>query len=296
MEGENKKEDIKNREILERDKKSNKDSVVVVSPDTGEIAQNIYNPNIRKSLEIDEDIKKKEKDERDKKSNKDSEIPELEDNGSKNEEVVKKKDSENKKNNNKQKYNSNIQKYCELEKQNLEKQRENNIINQNNITSLGCSKNNATKKLNSNNDEKLEERNINKDENINNNNSKNNNKNNKSEITSVNNNTSNSISERNSINIKVKADSKHENKKISNRLNYSKSVFYIILFLNIFLPGIGTIIAAIGWGKSSYSSNLKDRTKELIIRGIIQFFTFFIIVGWIQAITDACHYFEIKSY
>ena len=82
----------------------------------------------------------------------------------------------------------------------------------------------------------------------------------------------------------------------SPKLKYSKSVFYIILFLNIFLPGIGTIIAAIGWGKSSNSSNLKDRTKELIIRGIIQFFTFFIIVGWIQAITDACHYFEIKSY
>ena len=80
------------------------------------------------------------------------------------------------------------------------------------------------------------------------------------------------------------------------KLKYSKSVFYIILFLNIFLPGIGTIIAAIGWGKSSNSSNFKDRTKELIIRGIIQFFTFFIIVGWIQAINDACHYFEIKSY
>ena len=90
----------------------------------------------------------------------------------------------------------------------------------------------------------------------------------------------------------MKTDSKHENKKISNRLNYSKCVFYLILFLNIFLPGIGTIIAAIGWGNSA---NFKNRTKELIIRGIIQFFTFFIIVGWVSAITDACHYFEIKS-
>ena len=242
--------------------------------------------NIIRTYEIYKEIENNAKLEKDKKRNKDSEIPELEDNGSKNEEVVKKNDNENIKNNNNQKNNSNILKACELEKQNLEKQRENNITNQNSITSLSRSKNSATKKSNSNHDEKLDETNIDKDENINNN------KNNNPEIPSVNNNMNNSISDRKPIKIKVKVDSKHENKKISNRLNYSKCVFYLILFLNIFLPGIGTIIAAIGWGNSA---NLKNRTKELIIRGIIQFFTFFIIVGWVSAITDACHYFEIKS-
>ncbi len=75
----------------------------------------------------------------------------------------------------------------------------------------------------------------------------------------------------------------------SPKLKYSKSVFYIILFLNIFLPGIGTIIAGIGWGKDA---DYKDRTKELIIRGIIQFFTFIFLAGWVQAITDAYSCFE----
>ena len=67
-------------------------------------------------------------------------------------------------------------------------------------------------------------------------------------------------------------------------------MFYLILFLNIFLPGIGTIIAAIGWKKVSKS---KNRTRELIIRGIIQIFTIIFIVGWVQAIVDALYCFEI---
>ena len=82
-----------------------------------------------------------------------------------------------------------------------------------------------------------------------------------------------------------------EDNNISLKLNYSKSVFYFILFLNIFLPGIGTIIAGIGWGKKCEN---KNRTKELIIRGIIQFFTFIFLVGWIQGIIDAWNYFEIN--
>ena len=106
----------------------------------------------------------------------------------------------------------------------------------------------------------------------------------------MNNNTN--LSERNSINKIVKENSKYINKNNPNRLNYNKTVFYIILFLNIFLPGIGTIIAAIGWGNST----IKNRTKELIIRGVIQILTIIFLVGWVQAIIDACNYFEIKSY
>ena len=68
------------------------------------------------------------------------------------------------------------------------------------------------------------------------------------------------------------------------KLKYSRTTFYIILIINIFLPGIGTIIAGIGWGK--------NRTKELIFRGIIQFFTIIFIVGYIQAIRDAKNYFK----
>ena len=68
------------------------------------------------------------------------------------------------------------------------------------------------------------------------------------------------------------------------KLKYGRTTFYIILIINIFLPGIGTIIAGIGWGK--------NRTKGLIFRGIIQFFTIIFIVGYIQAIRDAKNYFK----
>ena len=74
------------------------------------------------------------------------------------------------------------------------------------------------------------------------------------------------------------------------KLYYSLKVFYIILFLNIFLPGVGTIIAGIGWGKTC---QYKNRTCELIIRGIFQFLTFFLIFGWIQSIRDANNYFVL---
>ena len=74
------------------------------------------------------------------------------------------------------------------------------------------------------------------------------------------------------------------------KLYYSLKIFYIILFLNIFLPGVGTIIAGIGWGKTC---QYKNRTCELIIRGIFQFLTFFLIFGWIQSIRDANNYFVL---
>ena len=80
-------------------------------------------------------------------------------------------------------------------------------------------------------------------------------------------------------------------KKESTKLKYSKIIFFIILFLNCVLPGIGTIIAGIGWGNSQ---NSKNRVKELILRGIMQLLTFIFLVGWIQAINDACNYFEIE--
>ena len=73
------------------------------------------------------------------------------------------------------------------------------------------------------------------------------------------------------------------------KLKYGRTTFYIILIINIFLPGIGTIIAGIGWGDTC---KIKNRTKELIFRGIIQFFTIIFIVGYIQAIRDAKNYFK----
>ena len=102
-------------------------------------------------------------------------------------------------------------------------------------------------------------------------------------------NISNSDSDRKTLN-KKEYNIIPVNIKESKRLCDNKKMFYLILFLNIFLPGIGTIIAAIGWKKVSKS---KNRTRELIIRGIIQIFTIIFIVGWVQAIVDALYCFEI---
>ena len=102
-------------------------------------------------------------------------------------------------------------------------------------------------------------------------------------------NISTSNSDRKTLNEK-ECDIVPVNVKESKRLCDNKKMFYLILFLNIFLPGIGTIIAAIGWEKVSKS---KNRTRELIIRGIIQIFTIIFIVGWVQAIVDALYCFEI---
>ena len=79
------------------------------------------------------------------------------------------------------------------------------------------------------------------------------------------------------------------NKTYSKKLYYNIKIYYIILFLNIFFPGIGTIIAAIGWGNTC---KYKDRTKELLLRGIIQILTIIFLIGWVKAIFDAINYFE----
>ena len=81
--------------------------------------------------------------------------------------------------------------------------------------------------------------------------------------------------------------------KHPSRLKYDDRIFNIILFINIFLPGFGTIIAAIGWGNTC---KIKDRTNELIFRGIIQIFTIIFLVGWIQAILDSINYFKYSPY
>ena len=81
-------------------------------------------------------------------------------------------------------------------------------------------------------------------------------------------------------------------KKSLMKLCYSIRIYYLLLFLNIFFPGVGTIIAAIGWGNTCKN---KNRTKELLLRGILQILTSIFIIGWIQSIFDAINYFAIVN-
>ena len=228
------------------------------------------------------------------------------------EEVGNKKEKECNKYNDKSKFiGLNIRNNQKDNEMKLENEKMDNMTHKRNEISSGCIQNHTDKKSDSNNDKKINipiqeskdfkiknEKNDNKN---NDNNTYKNKNNEKIEITSGDNNNqciiknkdkNYDISERKPINIIRKVNSKNINKNISNKLNYSKKIFYLILFLNIFLPGIGTIIAAIGWGNTSF----QNRTKELIIRGVLQFLTFILLVGWVQAIIDACYYFDTNSY
>lgn len=75
------------------------------------------------------------------------------------------------------------------------------------------------------------------------------------------------------------------------RLEYSTGYFCLFLCLNIFLPGIGTIVAGAMFGKATATH--ADRTGELICHGVVQFLTFCLLFGWIWAILEASRYFEI---
>ena len=72
------------------------------------------------------------------------------------------------------------------------------------------------------------------------------------------------------------------------RLQYGFGIYCLILFLNICMPGIGTIVAAIGWGRTV----TPDKTGKLLCHGIFQLATCIIIYGWIWAVVDALNYFE----
>ena len=74
------------------------------------------------------------------------------------------------------------------------------------------------------------------------------------------------------------------------RLEYSTGYFCLFLCLNIFLPGIGTIVAGAMFGKATATH--ADRTGELICHGVVQLLTCLFIFGWVWAIMEASRYFE----
>lgn len=73
------------------------------------------------------------------------------------------------------------------------------------------------------------------------------------------------------------------------RLTYPDSSYCLFLCLNIFLPGVGTIVAGVQYGHTSDIGNRKD---ELICHGVVQLLTSILIFGWAWAIMEASKYFE----
>ena len=71
------------------------------------------------------------------------------------------------------------------------------------------------------------------------------------------------------------------------KLNIPGGMWCIIFLLNLFLPGVGSIIAGIMYGKTVNP----DRTGVVICHGVTQFLTCYIFIGWIWAIIDAVNYF-----
>ena len=79
------------------------------------------------------------------------------------------------------------------------------------------------------------------------------------------------------------------NVKVSSKLDIPGIYLCLFILFNLFLPGIGTIVAGIIYGKTAPCG---DRTGKVICKGIIQFLTCWIIIGWIWAIIDAINSFE----
>ena len=79
------------------------------------------------------------------------------------------------------------------------------------------------------------------------------------------------------------------NVKVNSKLDIPGIYLCLFILFNLFLPGIGTIVAGIIYGKTAPCG---DRTGKVICKGIIQFLTFWIIIGWIWAIIDAINSFE----
>ena len=73
----------------------------------------------------------------------------------------------------------------------------------------------------------------------------------------------------------------------SNRLIIPIGMWCIILLINLFLPGVGSIVAGIMYGRTAKV----DRTGIIICHGIFQLLTFFFAIGWIWALVDTLNYF-----
>jgi len=73
------------------------------------------------------------------------------------------------------------------------------------------------------------------------------------------------------------------------RLKLSSGYYCLFLCLNIFLPGIGTIIAGALFGSDT---DMGNRSGEVICHGVVQFLTSWLIFGWVWAIMEASRYFE----
>ena len=80
--------------------------------------------------------------------------------------------------------------------------------------------------------------------------------------------------------------------QMDGRLEYDCGMYCLILLLNIFLPGVGTILAGILYGNSSKAG---DRTGNVICHGIAQLIFAITIFGWVWAIRDALYRFAYGS-
>ena len=79
---------------------------------------------------------------------------------------------------------------------------------------------------------------------------------------------------------------------IDGRLEYDCGMYCLILVLNIFLPGVGSILAGILYGNTSKAG---DRTGNIICHGIGQLIFAITIFGWVWAVRDALNRFAYGS-
>ena len=94
------------------------------------------------------------------------------------------------------------------------------------------------------------------------------------------------INQRNgNANINININNNNNNNNINivavgngvTKLNIPGGMWFIIFLINLFLPGVGTIIAGIMYGKTVNP----DRTGVVICHGITQILICFFLFGWI---------------
>jgi hypothetical protein len=76
------------------------------------------------------------------------------------------------------------------------------------------------------------------------------------------------------------------------RLKYSYGMYCLFVLLNLCLPGVGSILAGILYGKTSSRG---DRTGNVICHGIAQLIFAITIFGWVWGLRDALNYFAYNT-
>lgn len=80
----------------------------------------------------------------------------------------------------------------------------------------------------------------------------------------------------------------NENKKVYSDKPYSMCLAIVVLIVNIFFPGIGTIIGSCGINNPDYQTSF-------CCHGVCELFLSFCIIGWCFALCHSCLFLSVAA-